>query len=84
MICSIWTCLGTPSRLDQRNGRIDRKLQPADEVFCRYFVFVQRPEDRVLKVLVNKVERIREELGSVAKVLEARAGETPWQGRHAP
>ena len=65
-----------PSRLDQRNGRIDRKLQPADEVFCRYFVFVQRPEDRVLQVLVNKVERIREELGSVAKVLEARVART--------
>ncbi len=65
-----------PSRLDQRNGRIDRKLQPADEVFCRYFVFVQRPEDRVLQVLVNKVERIREELGSAAKVLEARIART--------
>ncbi len=65
-----------PSRLDQRNGRIDRKLQPADEVVCRYFVFVQRPEDRVLKVLVNKVERIREELGSAAQVLEARAART--------
>ena len=26
-----------PSRLEQRNGRIDRKLQPAPEVFCRYF-----------------------------------------------
>ena len=65
-----------PSRLDQRNGRIDRKLQPADEVFCRYFVFVQRPEDRVLQVLVDKVERVREELGSVAKVLEARVART--------
>ena len=62
-----------PSRLDQRNGRIDRKLQPADEVFCRYFVFRQRDEDRVLQVLVNKVETIREELGSVAKVIEDRA-----------
>ena len=61
-----------PSRLDQRNGRIDRKLQPADEVFCRYFVFTQRPEDRVLKVLVKKAELIREELGSVATVLEGR------------
>ncbi len=61
-----------PSRLDQRNGRIDRKLQPADEVFCRYFVFTQRPEDRVLRVLVTKVERIREELGSISKVLESR------------
>ena len=61
-----------PSRLDQRNGRIDRKLQPADEVFCHYFVYVQRPEDRVLTVLVKKSERIREELGSGAKVLEGR------------
>ncbi len=65
-----------PSRLDQRNGRIDRKLQPADEVFCRYFVFVQRPEDRVLRVLVDKVERIREELGSAAKVVEAHVAQT--------
>ena len=65
-----------PSRLDQRNGRIDRKLQPADEVFCRYFVFAQRPEDRVLQVLVQKMERIREELGSAAKVLEARVAQT--------
>ena len=61
-----------PGRLDQRNGRIDRKLQPAEEVFCHYFVFTQRPEDRVLEVLVKKAETIREELGSVAKVLEAR------------
>lgn len=61
-----------PGRLDQRNGRIDRKLQLADEVFCHYFVFTQRPEDRVLEVLVKKAETIRTELGSVAKVLEGR------------
>ena len=65
-----------PSRLDQRNGRIDRKLQPANEVFCRYFVFVQRPEDRVLEVLVKKGERIREEFGSVAKILEGRVAKS--------
>jgi hypothetical protein len=65
-----------PSRLDQRNGRIDRKLQPADEVFCRYFVYAQRPEDRVLEVLVEKGERIRDELGSVAKVLEGRVAKS--------
>ena len=64
-----------PGRLDQRNGRIDRKLQPADEVFCRYFCFVQRPEDDVLRVLVRKADRIREELGSVAKVLEGRVAQ---------
>ena len=53
--------------------RIDRKLQPADEVVCRYFAFAQQPEDRVLEVLVKKAERIREELGSTARALEGRA-----------
>ena len=64
-----------PSRLDQRNGRIDRKLQPSAEVRCRYFYYEQRPEDNVLKVLVEKADLIREELGSVATVLERRAAE---------
>ena len=69
-----------PGRLDQRNGRIDRKLQPSDEVFCHYFVYKQRPEDRVLEVLVKKGERIREQLGSVAKVLEARIATSIGKG----
>ncbi len=37
-----------PSRMEQRNGRIDRKLQPNAEVFCHYFVYTDRPEDRIL------------------------------------
>src|ERR1017187_2752093 len=61
-----------PSRLEQRNGRIDRKLQPSPEVFCHYFVFPQRPEDRVLRALVRKTETIRVELGSLSPVLENR------------
>jgi hypothetical protein len=60
-----------PSKLEQRNGRIDRKLQPAPFVSCRYFVFTQRPEDRVLDALVRKSETIRQQLGSMAQVLEA-------------
>ncbi len=43
-----------PGRIEQRNGRIDRKLQPADEVRCHYFVYPQRAEDRVLEVLVTQ------------------------------
>src|SRR5207249_7155926 len=42
-----------PGRIEQRNGRIDRKLQPADEVRCHYFVLPQRAEDRVLNVLMR-------------------------------
>lgn len=65
-----------PSRLEQRNGRIDRKLQPAPTVFCHYFVFTERPEDRIIQVLVKKTKTIRRELGSLSNVLEARIGET--------
>ena len=58
-----------PGRIEQRNGRIDRKLQPAHEVRCHYFVLPQRAEDHVLEVLVRKTETIKRELGSLAKVI---------------
>jgi SNF2 family DNA or RNA helicase len=72
-----------PSRLEQRNGRIDRKLQPAKEVFCHYFVYKQRIEDRILSVLVKKTETIKKELGSLSQVLEAHLADTLKHGiRH--
>jgi hypothetical protein len=58
-----------PARLEQRNGRIDRTLQPADEVRCHYFVYPQRPEDQVLETVVRKVETVQRELGSLGAVL---------------
>jgi SNF2 family DNA or RNA helicase len=64
-----------PSRLEQRNGRIDRKLQPASRVYCRYFIYAQRPEDRVLRRLVEKTEIIRKQLGSASPVIETRIAE---------
>jgi len=64
-----------PSRLEQRNGRIDRKLQPAKRVYCRYFIYAQRPEDRVLRRLVVKTEVIRQQLGSASPVIETRISE---------
>ena len=59
-----------PGRIEQRNGRIDRKLQPAPQVRCHYFVLPQRAEDRVLEVLVRKTETIKRELGSLSKVID--------------
>jgi len=59
-----------PGRIEQRNGRIDRKLQPAPEVRCHYFVLPQRVEDRVLEVLVQKTATIQKELGSLSKVID--------------
>lgn len=60
-----------PSRMEQRNGRIDRKQQREAEVRCYYFVYAQRPEDRVIETLVKKTRTIQRELGSLSPVLEA-------------
>lgn len=64
-----------PGRIEQRNGRIDRTLQRAREVFCHYFVYPQRVEDRVLQVLVKKVDRIQRELGSLGTVIAEKLGD---------
>ena len=69
-----------PGRLEQRNGRIDRKLQQADEVRCHYFVLPQRAEDRVLDVLVEKTRRIHEELGALSPVIERRIDQALTRG----
>ncbi|HRI08498.1 MAG TPA: DISARM system SNF2-like helicase DrmD, partial [Nannocystaceae bacterium] len=58
-----------PARLEQRNGRIDRTLQPAAEVRCHYFTYEGRAEDRVLDALVRKIATVQRELGSVGAVL---------------
>jgi len=65
-----------PSRMEQRNGRIDRKLQPNAEVFCRYFFYAQRPEDRILQRVIEKTETIRKELGSLSQVVDATLSKT--------
>lgn len=61
-----------PARIEQRNGRIDRKLQPNPQVFCRYFHYVNREEDIVLQALVRKTETIRLQLGSAGQVIRDR------------
>ncbi len=61
-----------PSRIEQRNGRIDRKLQPAKRITCRYFRYAQRETDIVLEALMRKTERIREQLGAIGQVIEER------------
>ncbi|MEQ9322643.1 MAG: DISARM system SNF2-like helicase DrmD, partial [Polyangiaceae bacterium] len=61
-----------PSRMEQRNGRIDRALQPSPEVRCHYFVYENRLEDRVLEKVVEKTEVISRELGSLGEVVRER------------
>ena len=59
-----------PARLEQRNGRIDRKLQPSPTVYCRYFLYENREEDTILRRIVEKTETIYRELGGFSTVLD--------------
>ncbi len=72
-----------PSRMEQRNGRIDRKLQRAPKVYCRYFVYEQRPADRVLRALQKRTAVIHEQLGSLPPVIEERAARKLERGIRA-
>lgn len=75
-----------PARLEQRNGRIDRTGQASPTVRCHYFTYPERAEDRVLDVLVAKVEVIRSELGSLGDILLTRIERTLADGidAHSP
>ena len=53
-----------PARLEQRMGRIHRYGQKHDPVIILNLVAGKTREGRVLKTLLDKLERIRKELGS--------------------
>ena len=69
-----------PSRMEQRNGRIDRTLQSEPEVRCHYFVYEDRAEDIVLDKLAQKVDTIQRELGSTGAVIMDRIESQLEQG----
>ncbi|WP_414154275.1 DISARM system SNF2-like helicase DrmD [Pseudomonas sp. BNK-43-a] len=58
-----------PIRLEQRNGRVDRHGQKADEVRIHHFVFKNQEDSEFLKHIVDKVETIRNDLGSVGTLI---------------
>ena len=64
-----------PNRLEQRNGRIDRHGQKAEEVKIFHFVYQDHQDSEFLATIVHKVEKMREDLGSVAAVLEEKLHE---------
>lgn len=69
-----------PSRMEQRNGRIDRKLQRSSQVHCYYFIYPQRVEDRVLEVVIEKTKVIQEQLGSLSPVVARNITEVLQEG----
>ena len=58
-----------PIRLEQRNGRVDRHGQKADEVRIHHFVYKNQEDSEFLKHIVDKVETIRNDLGSVGALI---------------
>jgi len=59
-----------PSRLEQRNGRLDRHGQARD-VSVHHFASEDDADLKFLAHVVNKVETIREDLGSMGEVFDA-------------
>lgn len=85
-----------PNRLEQRNGRIDRHGQRADQVNIYHFVSstyhqqsdLQQDKSKLdadlefLMTAVNKIERIREDLGNVGPVIADQVEEAMLGRRH--
>lgn len=88
-----WEIPWNPNRLEQRNGRVDRHGQRAPVVEIRHFVpkgwrdatfTAGSLEDEMdfLRIAVEKVERIRTDLGSAGEVISAQV-ERKMLGRQA-
>jgi hypothetical protein len=65
-----------PNRMEQRNGRVDRHLQPNPEVYIHHFVSADYANGgglaadlQFLSIVARKLETIRDDLGSVGEVL---------------
>ena len=64
-----YDCPWNPSRLEQRNGRLDRYGQARD-VTVHHFVSDADPDLRFLDHLIRKAGEIREDLGSLNEVFD--------------
>jgi len=74
-----YDCPWNPSRLEQRNGRLDRHGQARD-VAVYYFVSDQDQDLRFLSHVVNKAHEIREDLGSANEIFDEAAHRRLVQG----
>ncbi|MFW6118831.1 MAG: DISARM system SNF2-like helicase DrmD [Planctomycetota bacterium] len=59
-----------PMRLEQRNGRVDRHGQPRD-VYLFHFTSEEEADLKFLGRVVEKVQQVREDLGTVGQVIDA-------------
>lgn len=64
-----YDCPWNPSRLEQRNGRLDRHGQARD-VQTFHFDSAQNADLRFLDYLIRKVDQIREDLGATGELFD--------------
>ena len=77
-----YDCPWNPSRLEQRNGRLDRYGQARD-VTVHHFVSNTDPDLRFLDHVIRKADEIREDLGSVNEVFDRAAHRRLIRGEDA-
>jgi hypothetical protein len=75
-------CPWNPSRIEQRNGRIDRHGQPRD-VTIFHFVTEQDQDLRFLSHVIRKANEIREDLGSANEIFDEAAHRRLVEGESA-
>jgi len=64
-----YDCPWNPSRLEQRNGRLDRHGQARD-VYVHHFASEENVDLNFLGYLIRKVDQIREDLGAVGELFD--------------
>jgi len=62
-------CPWNPSRLEQRNGRLDRHWQARD-VYVHHFASDEHADLRFIAYLISKVDQIREDLGATGELFD--------------
>ena len=77
-----YDCPWNPSRLEQRNGRIDRYGQGRD-VSVHHFVSDRQPDLRFLDHVIRKAHEIREDLGSLNEIFDRAVYRRLIQGENA-
>ena len=74
-----YDCPWNPSRLEQRNGRLDRYGQARD-VTVHHFLSDDDPDLKFLDIVIRKADEIREDLGSVNELFDVAAHNRLIQG----
>ena len=64
-----YDCPWNPSRLEQRNGRLDRHGQGRD-VYVHHFASEQDADLKFMAFLIGKVHQIREDLGATGELFD--------------